>query len=323
MDEQQLVNAFEEQKPILRAWGHFVEAQISRGLADRGDDATLFSKDSRVKDVESFVNKALYRGKGYSNPIEDIEDKVGVRCMVLLSDGLDKLSAIVENSSSWAWRLDRNHESEKERNPELFGYQSKHYILESTYTSIYEDVEIPAGIKCELQVRTLLQHIYAEISHDSIYKSSYEVTTPAMTRAFSKAMALMEVTDQLLTSVKEEIETVTSGIRKIRTEMELLWTDYKLGNVTTDDRLVCDILNMLMKCYQNIDDDALTSFYGEKTFLIERISEKQESYRLFQQPTILLLYFLANDDVDLLKLEWKNDIRILAPILTDLGLTIH
>jgi len=322
MNENELFSAFEEQKPILRAWGKLVENQIGTELSAKGLEDSIFSSESRVKDVESFINKALYRGKGYKKPLDDIEDKVGVRCMVLLSDTLDELSAVVENSSCWSWRLDRSHEADKEENPEFFSYQSKHYILEALYTAVYEGVNIPAGTKCELQIRTLLQHIYAEISHDSVYKSSYEVTTPAMTRAFSKAMALMEVTDQLLISVKKDIEVETSKIRSIRAKIEFLWDEYDLRNISTDSRLVCDVLNMLMNCYTHLVDSSLKQFYDNNAYIIPLIREKQASYRLFQQPIVLLLYYLASNDVDLLKAEWKNDPAMLAPILTDLGLTL-
>ncbi|EPI1485961.1 hypothetical protein CY817_001824 [Neisseria gonorrhoeae] len=75
--------------------------------------------------------------------------------------------------------------------------QSKHYEIRPKQAFITpENVSIPADLCCEVQVRSLLQHAYAELVHDNIYKPDGNVPKQAE-REVAKSMALMETTDDL------------------------------------------------------------------------------------------------------------------------------
>ena len=51
------------------------------------------------------------------------------------------------------------------------------------------------GLKCEIQIRSVLQHAWAEIEHDLGYKS--ELTIPKeVRRSFSRLAGLLELGDK-------------------------------------------------------------------------------------------------------------------------------
>ena len=58
----------------------------------------------RVKDQDSILHKAFYRGKNYENPFEEIEDKVGLRFVVLLSEDIRIIESAVKDSSNGSRR---------------------------------------------------------------------------------------------------------------------------------------------------------------------------------------------------------------------------
>jgi hypothetical protein len=81
-----------------------------------------------------------------------------------------------------------------------------------------EGVSIPVGTKCEIQITTLLQHSNAELSHDTVYKSSI-TSQPEFHRLFAKSMAVMETTDDMLLRANQSILTSLATVQAIKDEV--------------------------------------------------------------------------------------------------------
>lgn len=123
----------------------------------------------RPKSVGSFIKKATKEEDGklkYNDPINQVQDQLGVRIVVYYLEDVRKISKIIEKY----YRLIENRhivpDSEKE-----FGYEGKHYVL-----------FIPAAVLpnlsggnfpkfFELQIKTLFQHAWSQAEHDLRYKS--------------------------------------------------------------------------------------------------------------------------------------------------------
>ncbi len=84
---------------------------------------------------------------------------------------------------------------------------SVHYVV-----SMNEDrLKLPenrgyAGIKCEIQIRTVLQHAWAEIEHDLGYKSEIDIPKD-IRRSFSRLAGLLEVADKEFQEIRDFLET--------------------------------------------------------------------------------------------------------------------
>ena len=77
-----------------------------------------------------------------------------------------------------------------------FGYLSVHYVVQLKGPEIF-GVRIPSEIgdcKAEIQVRTLLQHAWASISHDRVYKASFRVPE-GLSRDLARVAAFLEEAD--------------------------------------------------------------------------------------------------------------------------------
>ena len=59
---------------------------------------------------------------------------------------------------------------------------------------------VPVGTPCEIQIKTILQHAYSELTHDTIYKPKVDAT-PKMRRTAAKSMALIEATNDYFQQV--------------------------------------------------------------------------------------------------------------------------
>lgn len=88
--------------------------------------------------------------------------------------------------------------------PTRFGYQSKHYLVKhlDTRAALPEYTRFSDRI-AEIQVRTILQHAWAEIEHDIQYKSS-SVLPRTIRRRFGALAGLIEIADREFQAIDDE-----------------------------------------------------------------------------------------------------------------------
>src|SRR5258708_36248047 len=81
------------------------------------------------------------------------------------------------------------------RKQEKFGYQSVHYLvkLRANRTALPEYARF-SGLVAEVQVRTVLQHAWAEIEHDIQYHSAEAIPAAIRRRVMSRA-GMLEIAE--------------------------------------------------------------------------------------------------------------------------------
>ena len=165
-------------------------------LADAG--VTYDRVVARVKDWPSFKAKAYKkRDNGewmYPDPWEDIHDLIGVRVTTFHSTEIPVAIGVLKQSFTVERSVDKTAET---RIAGGFGYGSHHLILtvDENSSDIAELAEYE-GVSFEVQIRTVLQHAWAEFEHDIRYKRGNEELDPRVDRAFALAAGLIELADQ-------------------------------------------------------------------------------------------------------------------------------
>lgn len=154
----------------------------------------------RVKGAKSASDKVAGDEKytGYS----DLTDLLGVRIITYFADDVDRVSdAIVPELS-----IDEENSVDKRAvlDPDRFGYLSLHYIatLADERGKLLENVRF-AGTRFELQIRSILQHAWAEIEHDLGYKSKSAIPRE-LRRRFSRVAGLLEVADEEFKAIRRD-----------------------------------------------------------------------------------------------------------------------
>lgn len=172
-------------------------AEFGGALEDLLSDAgvTFDRVATRVKDWPSLKAKARKRHPDgtplYPNPWEDIHDVIGVRITTYHSTEIPAAIAVLRDSFKVHRNVDKTTET---RVSGTFGYGSHHLILE--IDGSLDELEKYRGVIFEAQIRTVLQHAWAEFEHDIRYKRGPEELDPAVDRAFTLAAGLIELADQ-------------------------------------------------------------------------------------------------------------------------------
>ncbi|AOJ02701.1 hypothetical protein WS70_13415 [Burkholderia mayonis] len=309
--------------PALEEWGKFVVQRVTdrvRGEVGERRFESFFKVEPtyRVKSAKSAFEKI--DRKGYTDPGRQITDLVGARFIVLVRTDIDILEEALAHCTDWTLSRERDPSFEISQEPMVFDYQSVHYLARNKSKLVLNDVEVPADLACEVQVRTLLQHAYAELVHDNIYKPAGVV--PSSTRRLvARCMALMETTDSMFCEALEELNQVNTEREEwLRFLPDVYAQVTGHRDVSTNDD---DTMTVLSK-YR----DWLTQTNREKLrelvtlpALAKKIAARVGSNSLFDRPMCLLAYSLIDEHGSAAFESWPieryaNDVRT---IMADLG----
>ena len=276
--------------------------------------------EPRVKETDSFLAKALRRNKTYERPLEQITDKVGVRFVVLLLPELKAIGDIIENCELWEAEKARDFEAEKTERPHHFDYQSIHYVVRPKKPMKCGEITIPATVSCEVQVRTLLQHAYAELAHNTTYKPTLCLDRD-VNRQIAKSSALVEATDEIFVGVHNKIQAASAELKRVHDVVASAYQRHIGTPASTDERLTSALLDPYRKNIATLTTDTLESYLVEKDFIAERVKERAPLSVLNRHPVVLAVYFLVANEPDLVPRHWPTDSKHLEMIYSDLGIS--
>ncbi len=323
MTEKELKERYLSEIEMFRIWGDIVNNSIQEGLISKYKimDINNFLKIApipRVKDVNSLIRKAFYIGKKYKNAYVDITDKVGVRFIVLLINEIELVKNIVEENSLWSFSKDVDFEDEKRNKPLTFNYQSVHYIVRCKKNFLVKEksVIIPKGTPCEIQIRTLLQHAYCELSHKYIYKSNSEIP-PVVTRSLAKSVAFIETTDNIFDNVSDKLMEQNREIINYFNGLSHIFAE--IIDKPSEVKFNYYILESCKDVLQGVDVNEIRRFVKTHEQIERIISSKQEDKLIYKQPVILLIYFLIKTRSRKLRQCWPLTFDELKPLYTDMG----
>lgn len=319
MTEIEIIQTYNLEAPIYSVWGNYIRKQIMSDLhkIPNGLDLIKIEVIPRLKSIDSLLEKVFRPGKNYNNPYDEITDKIGLRFVVLLEKDIATIGSVIESNNIWVFSKDKDFEDERINSPTLFDYQSRHYILKNKMELKVDNIVIPQYTPCEIQIRTLLQHAYSELSHDTIYKPQTRIT-PETHRLVARSMALIETTDQLFLEVNKMI----SSDEKYLKEFEEIYRKLINDIPTYEKKVNLVILDTFNKYLTKDISILIYEYLSSQNWIVDIIKNKAEYNFFYRQPVIVFLLYIINNHRKAVKEQWPYTEDKLNPIYSDLGISI-
>jgi len=200
------VQTYAARQPGLRDAADRYVALVTTLLDDAG--INYLSISGRAKSVPSFATKADRTDAGrplYPDPLEEITDQIGVRVITYLHSDVAAVADLLGDQLKILDDRDMGLETASEGR---FGYASRHLLVTPDQTrDAHADYEALVGLRAQVQVRTVLQHAWAEFEHAIRYKGTVpEEHAPDLERRFTLAAGLLELADREFSMIRDRLQ---------------------------------------------------------------------------------------------------------------------
>lgn len=197
-------NWYEAAQWRYRAFERTIFAHFRRLLV--GADLGHHQVESRTKSLGSYVAKAVQPDPvareqfKYLNPSTEITDAVGLRVIVPLSTDVMPVKALLHER----YVVEEEAERGADTLVDVPGYQSLHLLIRLSEADKrdpeFRDMQ---DMTAEVQVRTILQHAWASLQHDLMYKTD-RPPTPSLKRRLVALAGVLELADREFVQVRHE-----------------------------------------------------------------------------------------------------------------------
>jgi len=166
---------------------------------------------SRAKKIKSFERKA--KREKYNDPINQISDLAGIRIITLFEKDVYEISDLIKEK----FIIDYKNSEDKADllEADKMGYKSVHYIGTLTDELVgskkYEQFK---DLRFEIQIRSILQHAWAEIEHDRNYKLKGNLPKH-LQRRFYALSGMLEMADREFNLLAKEVDEYKEKVKEI------------------------------------------------------------------------------------------------------------
>jgi len=307
-DVEQARQRWTLERPRYEAFGQLVAQRLLDSLKPLG---VWFHVEARAKTTDSLVKKLLTK---QHHTFESLPDKVGARVTIRYRTDLDRVIQQVRTL------FDSNEPEDKEKllGIDRVGYLSVHLDNVRLHPTDGDAAQFPPStFWVELQLRTLAQHLWSEMSHDTVYKNQDMIAQldPDVRRRVSLMAGQLEIADREFDRLNMEM----SARPTVRLLQVLEQHYYTVATQLPNLELSVEVLDTLMPLVPQEDISAFTTNLNEflvaKHSVIEKVYEKARELgeedagtpAFLFQPEILLIYNLLSSARDKTRRVWNEN----------------
>jgi putative GTP pyrophosphokinase len=307
-DVEQARERWTAERSRYEAFGQLVAQRLRDSLKPVG---IWYQVEARAKTIDSLVKKLLTK---QHHTFESLPDKVGARVIIRYRADVDR---VIERVRS----LFDSSEPENKENllgTDRVGYLSVHLDNVRLHQSDGDEARYPpATFWVELQVRTLAQHLWSEMSHDTVYKNEEMIAQldADVRRRVSLMAGQIEVADREFDRLNMELSTRVA----VRLLQVLEQHYYTVASQRPNLELSVEVLDALMPLVPQDDVAAFASrlneFLSAKHSVIEGVytkarelgMENNDTPAFLFQPEVLLVYNLLTSARDKTRQVWNQN----------------
>jgi len=208
-----MLEEYREEVPMFNRLKNLVLEKLKECL--HKNNLIVSGVEGRVKQEDSLAGKLELKGHKYK-ALTDITDLVGARVITFYIEEVDKIAALVDSIFEVDW--ENSVDKRKLLGKDTFGYMSLHYVCRIP-KEMYSDPEYPSlnKFRFEIQIRTALQHVWANMNHDTGYKSGVEVPMEYI-RSLTRLAGLLELADDEFSRIRKDLTEYRRKVAKLVTD---------------------------------------------------------------------------------------------------------
>jgi ppGpp synthetase/RelA/SpoT-type nucleotidyltranferase len=280
-------------------FGKQLASLLERRLKEHGK---WFEVSSRSKEPDSLIRKLI---KKPHHIYDSLGDKCGVRIVFRYKSDVDIGTKVAAELFDCGPVEHKVHTLGAEK----VGYLSAHIDIRFRKSDALAQQFDPSVFRAELQVRSLAQHLWSEMAHDSIYKND-ETLLPLpdkLKRRVNLLAGLIEIADDEF----DRIESQMPEIPEIALLKALEHHYYSLTTRSSDPELSLDVIRLLSPLYKMDSLDIaqhLNDFYQTHVETLRDVFEEASPERsafLFQ-PEALMIYDRLETDATEVRKAWNT-----------------
>lgn len=271
-----ILDEFKGKKPTLDLY----KDRVINLLVDLLKENTILIHqiNGRTKDFES-LGKKIDRKQGKYTSLGDITDLVGIRIITYLESEVDTVADLIRIE----FCEDKPNSTDKRiLKSNQFGYKSLHIVCSlNDKRNALTEYNPYKDIKCEIQIRSILQHAWAEIEHDLGYKGKAAIPE-VYVRDFNRLAALLETADKEFDRLKGDLlkyeKEILTLIKEEPQNIELNQTS--LNSLISTNSVFQNANSIIAKntgaaFYEDTDTSGIIGRF--KLFKIDTIKELEDS----------------------------------------------
>ncbi len=208
-EHRRQIEAYLEVRPVYVTYAAVLRRVLKKCCQAAFPEALV---QSRAKTVSSFAEKCVRQYAKYKDAVDQFTDLCGGRVVVQTNEQARAVCEFIEAN----FKIVEKDDKKLLLSEDQFGYRDTHYIIElhadrSEILGISDAERNEIGSRqAELQIRTWLQHAWADTLHDRIYKNELELSFD-IRRTNALLAAIMEEGDRTFDTMAQELDDMIAN----------------------------------------------------------------------------------------------------------------
>jgi ppGpp synthetase/RelA/SpoT-type nucleotidyltranferase len=202
---KKILNDFREKRALYEEFCLAMYKLLDSMLVADGCKYQIFYRIKELDNLEEKIKRKETEGVIYEK-LEDLEDLAGLRILFYIEEDKNKFEKKL--LSELSGEVGVTHYKK------MSGYESTHVIAKFGEKRIrLSEYNKFDGLKCEIQLTSILHHAWSEIEHDIIYKDTLGVKSDKQQRVYIKKV-MQKILTKYLIKASTELNNLIKKIKK-------------------------------------------------------------------------------------------------------------
>lgn len=203
---QQQIEQYRRLFPRYQRYAETLHLILTLAARQYAPDAII---QTRAKTIASFAEKIQRKRRKYHDPVNQMTDLCGARVIAHTPHEVWAVCDFIEKNFAVDW--ENTVDVSQRLKATEFGYRSVHYVVQcknGVFQNLDTEITLPdeiLGLKAEIQVRTILEHAWADFSHRMMYKSPFPIPVQWQ-REFAGLAAMLERADAAFAAIETQLK---------------------------------------------------------------------------------------------------------------------